>query len=103
MTTEGEQADSRFFAWFDVVRDVDALGFLKLARDERHACPWGDDQGRPKPSNGQLRRWLTQKSVVINGQFLAPEDKVGAVWQLVFFPNNEKKRTSIVDEPAPID
>lgn len=41
-----------------------------------------------KASNGERRRWLLSKSVLINGGTPGPDDPVGpTVWQLIFFPS----------------
>lgn len=50
-----------------------------------------------KPSNKELRRWLQKGSVLVNGKILAVEDDVHwPITQLVFFPKNDKARTTIV-------
>lgn len=48
------------------------------------------------PSNGELRRWLNNGSVLINGVKPKPSDRIEyPVTQLVYFPKNPNKRTTV--------
>jgi len=52
----------------------------------------GDKLG--KPSNSELKRWLLQGAVVINGAKPKPWDVVAyPIKELVFFPNSTNKVT----------
>ena len=44
-----------------------------------------------RPSKGEIRRWLLNQAVVINGQRPRPFDEVGEVHELVFFPNSTNR------------
>ena len=59
--------------------------------------PYGDISGKGEASNGQLKRWLKNGSVLINGKYPKPEDEVSFVWQFVFFPDSNR-RTTIFEE-----
>lgn len=49
-----------------------------------------------KASNSQKKRWLQNKSVLINGIKPGPDDLIELpVKQLVFFPGNEKSRCTM--------
>jgi hypothetical protein len=49
------------------------------------------------PSKSEIRRWLDQGSVLINGKKPKTKDIVEMpVWQLVFFPKSDKKRATII-------
>lgn len=48
-------------------------------------------------SNSEIRRWLLNKAVIINGQHLAWDQEIEfPVTSLVFFPRSEKKRTTVI-------
>ena len=48
------------------------------------------------PSNSELRRWVDQKAVVINGKHVKSDDEVEfPVNSMVFFPNGKRKTTVI--------
>lgn len=50
-----------------------------------------------KASNSERRRWLQNKAVVINGKTAGPDDEIEfPVTQLIFFPNSEKRRCTMV-------
>lgn len=66
---------------------------LPLSREK----PGGKDRPWSPPSNGELRRWIADGSVVINGErWAADEEMPPLVWSLVFFPKSEKSRTTLV-------
>lgn len=56
-----------------------------------------DQEGRCLPaSNGEVKRWLLNKAVVIDGKHLQPQDEVDfPVTQLVIFPKSEVNRCTI--------
>lgn len=66
---------------------------LPLSREK----PGGKDRPWTPPSNSEVRRWIQDGSVRINGERWAPdEDMPQMVWELVFFPRSEKNRTTLV-------
>lgn len=71
-----------------------ALEFLISLRP---SIPMGMNGNKPvQASNGQIRRWLQDKAVVINGLRPSPTDEVTfPVTQVVFFPNSDERRTTI--------
>ena len=72
-----------------------AIDFLIWLRDEVKCCPTSKEgAGLGMPSNGELRRWLKSKSVIVNG--LHPEQTVEwPITELVFFPSGKLKTTII--------
>lgn len=45
-------------------------------------------------SGSEVRRWLKNKAVLINGQTPGPEDEVSfPINQLIFFPKSKRKTT----------
>jgi hypothetical protein len=54
-----------------------------------------------KPTNSEVRRWLENGAVSINGLHPKPKDLVSyPVWNLVFFPNSKRRTTMNADEEA---
>lgn len=80
---------------------VNVLTFLNSLRP---AIPFSaekpkDTDGRcVLMSNGELRRLLQNKAILLNGEtdWKFDEEMPPLVWQLVFFPKSEKRRTTIV-------
>lgn len=59
--------------------------------------PTSNENSPNPPSNSEIRRWLDQKSVIINGK--KPSSKEMVQWpitQLIFFPKSEKRRTTVI-------
>lgn len=52
----------------------------------------------PEPaSKSEVRRWLENSAVVINGKKPKPMDLVEfPITQLVFFPKSDKRRTTVI-------
>jgi hypothetical protein len=78
---------------------VKAIDFLKWLRDD---TPYGPHSREGKligcPSNSELRRWLRDGNVLVNGKRLAPDTSVvWPIWQLIFFPET-KSQITLVDE-----
>jgi len=49
---------------------------------------------RGKPSNGELRRWLRNQAVIINGLTPQPLDDVSLpITELIFFPKGKRRAT----------
>lgn len=65
---------------------MDVLMDLK----RQHAVPW-DDQGRGPAGSSQLRRWLLNSSVLINGTRMQPDDVVLHLKSVVFFPGRPRQ------------
>lgn len=52
------------------------------------------------PSNSELRRWLKDKAVLINGVYPNAGDEIAyPIKELIFFPKG-KRRTTIIKETA---
>lgn len=50
-----------------------------------------------KASNSEIRRWLDQQSVIINGKKPKAKDIVEfPITQLIFFPKSPKRRTTVI-------
>lgn len=65
---------------------------IPLSREK----PGSKDKACSVASNGELRRWIADGSVQINGErWAADEEMPPMVWSLVFFPKS-KSRTTIV-------
>lgn len=74
-------------------RSVDALSFVVSMRP---AVPMSTERPCEIASNSEIRRWLDQGSVVING--VRPQAKqliTFPVTQLVFFPNSRRKKCTV--------
>lgn len=70
-----------------------ALELLQRLRDEWKCVPH-DDIRRWPASNGQLRRWLNNGSVRINGTRPKPEQELTfPVTELVYFPGRARQVT----------
>lgn len=73
-----------FIKWFGVL----PLSIEKPPNKERAASP---------PSNSEIRRWLDQGSVQINGVAPKANDIITfPMTQLVFFPKSDKKRATVI-------
>jgi hypothetical protein len=49
------------------------------------------------PSNSEMRRWLDQGSVLINGKTPKANETIDMpVWQFVFFHKSARKRTTVI-------
>ena len=65
-----------------------------LLQIPREWLPWSVETPKQRPTNSELRRWLRNKSVQINGTRPAEHDDVGSrVWECVFFPKSERRCT----------
>ena len=65
-------------------------------------CPNSIEGKHLEASNSEKRRWLEQKAVLINGFQPGPDasmDNQFPIWQLVFFPNANRKTTMVDDTP----
>jgi len=69
-----------------------ALEYLKNL--PRKYLPKSLEHGIRCPSNGELRRWLNDKGISINGERpKANENILFPIQQLVFFPKSKRKTT----------
>ncbi len=73
---------------------MNALQYLR-------GLPWlpGSKEGKKlgRPSGSELRRWLRNGSVRINGQKAQEKDEVTEpVWELIFFPKNNQARVTMM-------
>lgn len=65
---------------------------LPLSREK----PGNKDNPCSVASNGEVRRWISDGSVIINGERWQPEEEMPPmVYQLVFFPKS-KVRTTLI-------
>ena len=56
---------------------------------------WPHDHDGKRPSNGTVRRWLTQKAVRVNGKRPTMHDNIEfPIWDLVFFPGGKHATTT---------
>ena len=66
---------------------------LPLSREK----PCTKENPATPPSNGELRRWIKDGAVLINGERWMPEEEMPPmVWSLVFFPKSAISRTTLV-------
>lgn len=71
---------------------ITALQFLIGMRPY---VPMSVEKPNTVPSNSELRRWLQQKSVCVNGATPQPDDLIELpVKQLQYFPKSAKRRTT---------
>ena len=81
------------------------IDFLRLLRDKYKCVPRSKEGAKLlPPSNSELRRWCKKNGVLINGKIVGATDEVPDwhVWQLTFFPKNDKARCSVVWEETNI-
>ena len=49
------------------------------------------------PSNGELKRWFTQKSIIMNGARPTFNENVDfPVRELIFFPKSQGRKTTVI-------
>lgn len=66
---------------------------IPLSREK----PGSKDKACSLASNSEVRRWVTDGSVTINGERWTPEEEAPAyVWSLIFFPKSARNRTTVV-------
>ena len=71
---------------FDAIKLMDGLCVGFNSR-ERHG----------RASNRELRQWLNDGAVLINGAKPKPDDEVGdSITKFVLFPKHDKKRVTII-------
>lgn len=71
---------------------MNALTFLNSLRP---ALPMSIEKPCTIASNGELRRWMRDGAVLLNGRPLREVDFVDDVRSLIFFPNSKKRRTTL--------
>ena len=68
----------------EYLRVLRALGCLPMSAEGRH----------PEASNSEIRRWLEQGAVEINGARIRPDQEMpDLVVSLVFFPGGKRRTT----------
>jgi hypothetical protein len=74
---------------------MNALAFLNNLRP---ALPMSAERPCTLASNGEVRRWMLNGAVLLNGVPLHPNEEVEPcrVTSLVLFPRSEKRRTTLV-------
>jgi hypothetical protein len=100
---EGEKVD-----WDKVpvtqikIKIIRMLDLLKYLRDTVGCCPCSiranpDRTNNCLPSNGELKGWIRDKAIIVNGKKPNKEDTpiVLPIWELVFFPNGKRKTTIV--------
>jgi hypothetical protein len=71
---------------------MEALAFLNSLRP---ALPMSVERPCTEPSNGELRRWMRDGAVMLNGRTLRAGEDVGEVESLVFFPASQRRKTTL--------
>ena len=75
--------------------DLTALDFL-MELKWAGMILWSQERGNRPASNSEMRRWLTQGAILINGKRPKMNDKIEfPVTELVLFPNGKKHKCSI--------
>ncbi len=76
------------------IKPTTALDFLVSMRP---AIPYSKVQPCTIASNNEIRRWLKQSAVLINGVKPQPFDVITfPVTSLIFFPKNSKMRSTVI-------
>jgi len=71
-----------------------ACEFLRWMRDEKRVPYSAEGQPHYPPSNSELRRWVTNGSVLVDGQTLTLDTQVEfPVREIVFFPAGRRRTT----------
>lgn len=69
---------------------------LEFVLSMKPAIPMSKEKPCTLASNSEIRRWLRDKSVIINGKKPGPDELVDfPVTQLVFFPKSAKSRCTL--------
>lgn len=73
------------------------MNTLSYLNNLRPAIPYSAEKPCTQCSNSELRRWLQNGSVLINGEKAAWDEEIDyPVFSLVFFPKSEKRKTTLV-------
>jgi hypothetical protein len=73
------------------------MNVLQFLISLRPAIPMSREKPCTHTSNSELRRWIADGSVQINGErWAADDDAPAVVWSLVFFPKSAKSRCTLV-------
>ncbi len=73
---------------------MNTLSFLNQLRP---AIPMSSEQPGTHCSNSELRRWMSNGSVLINSEKVKWDEPVDyLVFSIVFFPSSLKRRTTIL-------
>lgn len=72
------------------------MNVLQFLISLRPAVPMSVEKPGKLASNSELRRWIKDGSVTLNGERWTPEEEVPPYrWSIVFFPNSRQRRTTI--------
>jgi len=73
---------------------MNALSFLNNLRP---AIPFSIEKPCKPASNSELRRWMQNGSVLINGERVNWDEEIDfPVFSLVFFPNSPRRKTTLI-------
>lgn len=87
------QGWSQDIAHYRVVRNTALQYILSL----RPALPMSIETPCTVASNSEVRRWLQNKAVLINGEPFEPtEEMPPIIYSLVFFPKSLKRKTTLL-------
>lgn len=66
---------------------------LQFILSLRPALPMSIERPCTQASNSEVRRWLQQRAVLVNGSPIAPDAELPDVRSLVFFPKAARRTT----------
>lgn len=73
------------------------MNALTYLNNLRPAIPYSAEKPCSLASNGELRRWMDNGSVLINGERVTWNEEIDfPVCSLVFFPKSEKRKTTLI-------
>lgn len=73
------------------------MNALQWLNSLRPALPMSIEHPCKPMSNGELRRHMQQGGVLVNGEKVAPDERIDfPVFSLVFFPKSAARRTTLV-------
>lgn len=75
------------------------MNILQFLNSLRPAIPMSQENPCKIPSNGELKRWINNGSVLINGKKFKHNDSIPLnneeIESIVFFPKSKKMKTTI--------
>jgi hypothetical protein len=73
------------------------MNVLQYLMSLRPAVPMSVEKPCTETSNSELRRWIKDGSVTLNGERWDANDELPPlIYSLVFFPKSHKRRTTLV-------
>ena len=73
------------------------MNALQWINSLRPALPMSIETPGKSMSNGELKRHMQQGGVLVNGEKVAPDERIDfPVFSLVFFPKSAARRTTLV-------